>query len=65
MVPSMPAVPVMHEEMAQRAEQENKVWQHSEEVSTMLGPEKERRGDQEQGDYSPVSETVGPFSIVA
>jgi hypothetical protein len=55
----------MHEEMAQRAEQEDKVWQHSEEVSAMLGPEKERHWYQEQGDCSPISETAGPFRVVA
>jgi hypothetical protein len=60
----MPAVPAMHEEMAQRTEQENKVRQHSQDVSAMLCPKKERRGYQEHRDSSPIQEMAGLFGIV-
>jgi hypothetical protein len=42
----MPAVPVMHEQMNQRAGQENEVRECTQNVGAMFGPKEERRDRQ-------------------
>jgi hypothetical protein len=46
MVSSMPAVPAMHEQVNQRAGQESEVREHTQNVSAMFCPDKERRDHQ-------------------
>ena len=56
MVSSVPAMPAaMHKEMDGRAQQENEVRQDAQKMSPMLGPEKERRNDQEGANPDPVT----------
>ena len=56
MVSSVPTVPAaMHKEMDRRAQQENEVRQHTQEMRAMLGPKKERGDDQEGANPDPVA----------
>jgi hypothetical protein len=56
MMSSVPTVPAaMHKEMDRRAQQENKVRQNAQKMRAMLGPEEERRNDQERANADPVA----------
>ena len=61
---SMFAMPAVHQEVAERAEQENEVRQHSQYMSAMFRPKKESRRDQEHDDGSPI-EVMSALWIVA